>query len=140
DPRRAPNDSTLIKHYSPLFLRNGLCTVRLGIVLRFSGLGVELAQVIRGDVVPAAVLKIDQGPVVVVYRYNAANNPGKASQLWTIRTHLNEVIGPLALKGFVADIVALHGGPSPWGNEKLVLLPVLLYLQSTGPIRLRGAQ
>ena len=63
-----------------LLLRKRLGAIGLGIILGL-GLGwVELGQAFArcGYVVPAAVLKIDQGLVVEVDRDNPPDNAGKA--------------------------------------------------------------
>src|SRR5438132_3525597 len=92
--------SALATHHSRLALlfRDWLSAVRLVIVLCFGFGGIELFQAIgRGvDVVPAAVLEIDDGLAVEIDRDHAADNAGEPFELRAFGINLDELIGPLA--------------------------------------------
>src|SRR5262249_30242263 len=84
--------------YLTLFVRKGLCAVRLGIEL---GLGLGRIDSVRkftgrGDVIPAAVLEIDERLAVPVDRDHPANNVGEAFQLGALWFHGDELVGPFA--------------------------------------------
>src|SRR5919201_4381876 len=92
-----------------LLLRDRLGAVDV-LVLGLRGLGVELAEVLRRgvDVVPAAVLEVDQGLVVAVDRDDAADDAGEALQLRALGVDLDVLVGPLLLQLLVAQFKGVH--------------------------------
>src|SRR5262249_9804136 len=66
----------------------------------------------RGDVVPAAVLEVDQGLVVPVDGDDAADDPGEPLQLRPVGVDLDVLVGPLAPQRLVACLRRVHAALS----------------------------
>src|SRR5690348_1575944 len=62
--------------------------------------GVDDRQILLrgGDVVPAAVLKVDEGLLIAVDRDDTANDAGKAFQLGMLCIDAHELVGPPLLQ------------------------------------------
>src|SRR5262249_26090211 len=69
-----------------------------------------------GNVVPPAVLEIDQGLVVAVDSNDAADDAGEALQLGPLRVDAHELVGPPPLQLLVALVGRVHEGKPP-GRE-----------------------
>src|SRR5579884_3377371 len=104
-----------------------LSAVRLGVVLRLGSRGIQLLQVFgrRSNIVPAAILKIDQGFLVAVNRDDAADDASKPLQFGALGVDLDELIGPFSFQFFVTGIGEVHWriliskGLSSSGNIRL---------------------
>src|SRR5206468_1974879 len=98
----------------PLLLGDRLGGVNRAVVLGLGLLGVEDAQVVGrgGDVVPAAVLEVDDRLAVAVDGDDAADDAGEALQLGPLRVDLHVLVGPAALQFLVALVGGVHGGAS----------------------------
>src|SRR5262249_24049526 len=92
-----------------LFLGNRLGAVDV-LVLVLGGCGVEAAQALvgGGDVVPPAVLEIDQGLAVEVDRDDPADEAGEPLQLPAVGADLDILVGPFALQLLVPRIGGVH--------------------------------
>ena len=70
-------------YWLSLLFRNRLRAIRLGVIFGLGFCGIELGQVVAGcsDIVPAAVLEIDQGFVVEIDSDDSADDSSKQAMV-----------------------------------------------------------
>src|SRR5262249_18804453 len=123
----------------PLLRRVRLGRVDRGVVLALCLGGVDERQKLLrgGDVVPAAVLEVDEGLLVAVDRDDAANDVGEPLQLGPLGIDAHELVSPPSFQFLVAQVGRVHseGLLCRWSVVCCMLPPTTDNRQGRVPVR-----